>query len=275
MPNGRIPVPDPESAKDLMNQLSNLRQRLEGEQRKVTNQLKRGQEQYSRLQDVAQQRKAAKSQQKKKEIFDRVLQKGSNGSGASPPPSDRLARFDMSNGSSSDAAPADLMAEFNALKYKDLSSGAAKKEMLESFPEPPNSLDTLDAQQRALMHEQQRELERLKMALGAVSQLATRDQEQSSVRPSSPGALSSLSVGSLSSFNVDAITRRNEERLRKLAASSANDTSGDPEAVLREFLARGNTNLSAADFAGGMATIPESSDGVSLMADTSFRPASP
>lgn len=66
--------------------------------------------------------------------------------------------------------------EFNALKYRKLTEGQAKKELMVSiafchhcgahalqkhYPEPPLSGTALDAQQRALLHEQEREINKM------------------------------------------------------------------------------------------------------------------
>lgn len=236
---GSTMSPPPEVAQDLMEQLKSLRSKLETEQKKVDGQIKRGNDQYQKLQEMTQQRKQSMGKKGPADIFDKVV-KATNK--AAPVESD-----------------GDPLEEFNALKYGKLSSGQAKKDLIATYPEPPSNKDALDSQQRALIHDQQRELERLKEALAlTTSKLAGQS------RPYSPGQ---QSLASMTSFNIDAVAARNEELARRLRAAQDSSLGDNPEDIVNRFLAGGGQGT------GKQRTL-SNFDEVSLAADTYFRPAS-
>jgi hypothetical protein len=145
-------------------------------------------------------------------------------------------------------------------RYQRLQDGDARRELLSNFPEPPADTMALDAQQRALILEQERELAAMRRALGAAGPTPSV-----SGRPSSP---SQVSMASMASFSVDAVAARNEDRLRRLALASNQQFNADnPDDVLQDFVGRRP--------AGGMLmpAIHETlGDDKSLAADTAFRP---
>lgn len=234
-----------------MAQLAGLRRRLETEQHKVDSQIKHNEEQFSRLHDAAQQRKGQmKRQAGAVDGFDKVR---------------RHATVPRGNTPAGVHAPLDktkALAEFNALKYDGLQEGTAKRELLQAFPEPPRGSDALDVQQRALIHEQDRELASLRRALGGQPAASASGRG----RAVSPSQTSMVSMASVSSFNVDAVAARNEERLRRLAhATHQRFSTNSPDDILEDFLNRSpHRSLMPAMREGTSA---------SLMADTSYRPA--
>ena len=238
------------STQTLMNQLANLRKRLESEQQKVDSQIKHNQEQFSKLRDAAQQRKVQmKKQAGAVEVFERVRKHESPSRPTAEP------------GAGGMLDKARALAEFNALKYHKLHEGTAKRELLHNFPEPPLDTQALDAQQRALIHEQERELAAMKQALGAAGPVPSV-----SGRAGSPSQTSMISMASMASFNVDAVAARNEERLRRLALAANQQLSSDnPDDILRDFLDRSPPRSL-------MAPIRENTGDRSLVADTTFRP---
>jgi len=224
---------------ELMDQLSALRKRLEGEQKRVDTQLKAGDAQYSKL---ANQSRRRKEQQVRVDEADDVVgqvlaqlkdvQDDDFLSGDAPTAESAIGAVFVKGGVQATPPPDDgVLSHFNQMKYlrSEGTEGApsAQSALINAFPEPPSTDNALDVQQRAMIQAQERELELLRGRLGT-----TLDRN---------GTLASLA--STGSFNLDIVTAKNEERLRRLNHSMtvpAPNTSNDIlESFLNESAVRG------------------------------------
>eukprot|EP00049_Salpingoeca_infusionum_P001150 m.45597 g.45597 ORF g.45597 m.45597 type:complete len:566 (+) comp10891_c1_seq1:1350-3047(+) len=253
------PALDSQDSKDVIGQLAKLRARLHQEQDKVDRQLKHGQEEFQRLQDSG----AQKQLQSASDVFDRVRKRAEQRRATSASRQHR-ARTPLRGGAQQAQQQADAVAEFNRLKYGGaLQEGQAYQDFKQMYPTPPSDLTEFDKQQRALLDQQTREMQRLAQAITSAN---TVTGEQS-YRPASPSGVSQTS------FNIDAVEERNRKRLERLAQQQQALTDASPEALLQSFLQKrpeqqnptmGRSVSSTALDADG--------DSLSLVADTSFQP---
>jgi len=220
---------------ELMDQLSALRKRLEGEQKRVDSQLKAGSAQYSKLADQSRKRKEQQNRvEEADDVVGQVLaqlhevQADVGNDAAAYVPDDVIgAVFVKDDGQTSPPPDEDVLNAFNKMKYnKGESPGngpSAQTALMHAFPEPPASEGAFDTQQRALIQAQERELELLRGRLGATNHLDRH------------GTLASLA--STGSFNLDIVAAKNEERLRRLNATSGNQQTGTTsDDILTSFL---------------------------------------
>lgn len=238
---------------ELMDQLSALRKRLEGEQSRVDKQIKSGSAQYSKL---AYQSRRRKEQQIRVDDADDVVGQvlaqlkdvqvdvgGSLPGGDAPTGQETgtISALFIAEGTEGVPLPDEgMLNAFNKIKYSrtEGTDGApsAQTALIHAFPEPPASDGALDTQQRALIQAQERELELLRGRLGT-----TLDRN---------GTLASLA--STGSFNLDIVTAKNEERLRRLnATASVQPGSTTSHDILESFL-----NESAVRGLGGSTFAP-------------------
>lgn len=129
------PAAKGKSTHDVMQQLSQLRDRLAREQKKSDHQLQRGQEQFQRLQANAQQRQLKGSA----DVFERVRRQTSERTpgGHGTATEDGAGREGRSDGGThatqdGDAPSVAALGVFNQLKYgKGLGDGRAKEEFMQ------------------------------------------------------------------------------------------------------------------------------------------------
>ena len=158
---------------------------------------------------------------------------------------------------------------FNDLKYGDrLGAGRAQNEFKSMFPKPPASDVEVDKQQRALLDQQQRELERLRQGVAdghssvrcaclsetffvsveACVEVGTTAQADA-LHIASPlytfflqlNREFSQSAISRQSFNIDDVARRNQQRLQDLQRRQMQDTTdkdATPDELIQRFLKR-------------------------------------
>ncbi|XP_063467605.1 centrosome and spindle pole-associated protein 1 isoform X24 [Symphalangus syndactylus] len=123
--------------------------------------------------------------------------------------------------------------DFNELKDRDSETRVDLKFM---YPDPPRDHHTLEIQQQALLREQQKRLNRIKMQecakvdLDAIPSAKVREQRMDSSHPNV--APDGLSLKSISSVNVDQLRMRNEERMRRLNEFHNKPINTDDESSL-------------------------------------------
>lgn len=255
---------------ELMDQLSALRKRLEGEQNRVDKQIKSGSAQYSKLADQSRRRKEQQVRvEEADDVVGQVLAQLKDVQddvgkdlpiGNAPTQESAIGAVFVKGGAARAPVPDEgMLNAFNKMKYSkaENSEGApsAQTALIHAFPEPPASDGALDTQQRALIQAQERELELLRGRLGT-----TLDRN---------GTLASLA--STGSFNLDIVTAKNEERLRRLNATSSVQHPNTSHDILESFL-----NESAVRGLGGSTFSPRdlnaTGGGGELNADSSYRP---
>lgn len=220
---------------ELMDQLSALRKRLEGEQRRVDTQLKAGDAQYSKLADQSRRRKEQQVRvDEADDVVGQVLAQlkdvqgdigGDLPAGDAPTQEAAIGAVFVKGGANVAPPPDDgVLSRFNQIKYNQVDgtdgTPSAQSALINAFPEPPNTDNALDVQQRAMIQAQERELELLRGRLGT-----TLDRN---------GTLASLA--STGSFNLDIVTAKNEERLRRLNATTSAPAPGTSSDILESFL---------------------------------------
>ncbi|XP_030793681.1 centrosome and spindle pole-associated protein 1 isoform X5 [Rhinopithecus roxellana] len=132
-----------------------------------------------------------------------------------------------------DAATFQNIHDFNELKDRDSETRVDLRFM---YPDPPRDHHTLEIQQQALLREQQKRLNRIKMQEGAkvdldaIPSAKVREQRMDSSRPNV--APDGLSLKSTSSVNVDQLRMRNEERMRRLNELHNKPINTDDESSL-------------------------------------------
>ncbi|PNI40528.1 CSPP1 isoform 3 [Pan troglodytes] len=132
-----------------------------------------------------------------------------------------------------DAATFQNIHDFNELKDRDSETRVDLKFM---YPDPPRDHHTLEIQQQALLREQQKRLNRIKMQEGAkvdldaIPSAKVQEQRMDSSRPNV--APDGLSLKSISSVNVDELRVRNEERMRRLNEFHNKPINTDDESSL-------------------------------------------
>uniref|UniRef100_A0A7M4FNU5 Centrosome and spindle pole associated protein 1 n=1 Tax=Crocodylus porosus TaxID=8502 RepID=A0A7M4FNU5_CROPO len=206
-----------EERKNVINELTEMRKQLRSEERRLQEQLLN----VASEDDITTSRKRERNPM---DVFD-------------------MARLRMqapvrrpSSKEAADAVNIQNIWEFNDLKYRDSETRADLRYM---YPDLPRDDQTLEIQQQALLREQQKKLNRMKMR---------RDEGKrrviwESLIPVSQAALSdSFSLRSSSSLSVNQLKARNEERLRRLAVLQkksvplGDDVSlGDADATLNHF----------------------------------------
>ncbi|KAF5926305.1 hypothetical protein HPG69_011436, partial [Diceros bicornis minor] len=123
--------------------------------------------------------------------------------------------------------------DFNELKDRDSETRVDLKFM---YPDPPRDRHTLEIQQQALLREQQKRLNRIKMQEGAEVDLdampsaKVRDYRMDKSHPNVPP--DGLSLKSVSSLNIDHLRMRNEERMRRLNELQNKPINTDDESSL-------------------------------------------
>jgi hypothetical protein len=237
---------------ELMDQLSALRKRLEGEQKRVDSQLKAGSAQYSKLADQSRRRKEQTNRvEEADDVVGQVLaqlREVQTDVGSDVPayePDDVIGAVFVKDGAQASPPPDEgVLSAFNKIKYNKgeqaRNGPSAQTALMHAFPEPPASEGALDTQQRALIQAQERELELLRGRLGATTQLDRN------------GTLASLA--STGSFNLDVVTAKNEERLRRLNATGGVGTgagggAGGASDILASFLNESATRGLGSTFA--------------------------
>ncbi|XP_025066019.1 centrosome and spindle pole-associated protein 1 isoform X6 [Alligator sinensis] len=236
-----------EERKNVINELTEMRKQLRSEERRLQEQLLN----VASEDDITTSRKRERNPM---DVFD-------------------MARLRMqapvrrpSSKEAADAVNIQNIWEFNDLKYRDSETRADLRYM---YPDPPRDDQTLEIQQQALLREQQKKLNRMKMrrdeedtngeTFPALEEGYVFSQPQSSARerrrlkhkakdfanevPVSQSSLpDSFSLHSSSSLSVNQLKARNEERLRRLTALQkksvplGDDVSlGDADATLTHF----------------------------------------
>ncbi|KFO20319.1 Centrosome and spindle pole-associated protein 1 [Fukomys damarensis] len=123
--------------------------------------------------------------------------------------------------------------DFNVLKDRDSETRVDLKLM---YPDPPRDHHTLEIQQQALLREQQKRLNRIKMQEGVEVDLDTipsakvREHRMDISCPNIPP--DGLSLRSISSVNVDQLRLRNEERIQRLTELQNKLINTDDESSL-------------------------------------------
>ena len=276
----------------MMAKLADVRRKIQMKKESVGNTMKLGQQQLERLKKQQDRREL----QTVDDIFDRVRRQAeehhthveqethghssssnSHGSGA-------LAAQQTNRASSSNQETDAAVQAFNDLKYGDrLGAGRAQDEFKSMFPKPPASDVEVDKQQRALLDQQQRELERLRQGVADGHSSLNREFSQSAI--------------SRQSFNIDDVARRNQQRLQDLQRRQMQDTTdkdATPDELIQRFLKRDGgdgtgTHQSAQNSNNSNSNsnntnrpalprsisnlLPSESDDVSLVADTTFQPS--
>lgn len=211
---------------ELMGQLSALRKRLEGEQKRVNNQMKADEGQLTKLADQSRQRKIQQDRLDEaddvvSEVLAQLEEAQADIDVKKTTPSNAVF---VRDGEDAKTPPPDedVLNAFNQMKYNSTGTDNAQASLMKAFPEPPGSEVALDTQQRALIQAQERELDLLRNRLGE----STFDRNATLA-----------SIASTGSFNLDIVTAKNEERLRRLN----NTTTGhlgrtSPQDVLSHFL---------------------------------------
>ena len=116
----------PKSTQDVMQQLSQLRERLAREQKKSDHQLQRGQEQFQNLQANAQQRQL----KGKADVFERIRRQASVRS--NPPPAHREEQQETPRARDGQDQSNAALEAFNKLKYGGgLGNGKAKDQFVQ------------------------------------------------------------------------------------------------------------------------------------------------
>lgn len=225
---------DQDAKSELMGQLQHLRKKLEGEQRKITQDITLNKEQYSKLAQQSRRRKEASTRQ---DELDTVIANANvkldsrtdpQGHAAikSPIPQAKVGSATTELNQSMDE---NAIRTFSKLKYSSLatknSSTKSKKLLLAAYPQPPLNNQDLDEQQQAMLDVQTKELARLRTKRRA--NLVREPTIQS--------------FNSFGSFDVSEITAKNEARLARLNADTSQSlqmTSGDPDQVLDMFLSQ-------------------------------------
>ncbi|XP_073187041.1 centrosome and spindle pole-associated protein 1 isoform X5 [Lepidochelys kempii] len=251
-----------EERKNVINELSEMRKQLRSEERRLQEQL---------LSVASDDDVATTSRKREKNIMD-VFE---------------MARLRMqapvrrpSSKGAADPVNVQNIREFNELKYKDSETRADLRYM---YPDPPEDDLTLEIQQRALLREQQKKLNRMKMrrdaegtngeTFPAFEEVNLSSQPPPSARErrrikkkameftddvpfskSPPPQPDSFSLCSSSSLNVDQLKARNEERLRRLnelqkkSVNLGDDTSlGDADDILKQFPSKGGRRPTSVD----------------------------
>ncbi|XP_077666301.1 centrosome and spindle pole-associated protein 1 isoform X6 [Eretmochelys imbricata] len=251
-----------EERKNVINELSEMRKQLRSEERRLQEQL---------LSGASDDDVATTSRKREKNIMD-VFE---------------MARLRMqapvrrpSSKGAADPVNVQNIREFNELKYKDSETRADLRYM---YPDPPEDDLTLEIQQRALLREQQKKLNRMKMrrdaegtngeTFPAFEEVNLSSQPPPSARErrrikkkameftddvpfskSPPPQPDSFSLCSSSSLNVDQLKARNEERLRRLnelqkkSVNLGDDTSlGDADDILKQFPSKGGRRPTSVD----------------------------
>ncbi|XP_048696832.1 centrosome and spindle pole-associated protein 1 isoform X5 [Caretta caretta] len=251
-----------EERKNVINELSEMRKQLRSEERRLQEQL---------LSVASDDDVATTSRKREKNIMD-VFE---------------MARLRMqapvrrpSSKGAADPVNVQNIREFNELKYKDSETRADLRYM---YPDPPEDDLTLEIQQRALLREQQKKLNRMKMrrdaegtngeTFPAFEEVNLSSQPLPSARErrrikkkameftddvpfskSPPPQPDSFSLCSSSSLNVDQLKARNEERLRRLnelqkkSVNLGDDTSlGDADDILKQFPSKGGRRPTSVD----------------------------
>ena len=142
-----VPKVDQSAKSELMGQLSSLRKRLEGEQRKITRDISINKQQYSALADQSRRRKAANGRVNE---LDNVMMNAnmrlSGGAGAnvtmlggavSPIPGPRAERGRVELERAVDES---ALRTFSKLKYNSAAGSqdtSAKKMLISAYPTPP------------------------------------------------------------------------------------------------------------------------------------------
>ena len=265
-PTSRLPPSDPQSGlfdmadvpkvdvsakSELMGQLSSLRKRLEGEQRKITRDISINKQQYSALADQSRRRKAASS--RVNELDNVMMNANLRLTGGTGPTVTMLGgavspgsgpRAELSRGGTGGlerAVDESALRTFSKLKYNTAAGSqdtSAKKMLISAYPTPPMDSHDLDEQQRAMLEVQSKEirdLRKLRVAeFGAVDRAPT---------------LESFNSFAFDSLNIDDIAAKNDARMKRLNASASVQaaTSADPDQILKDFLggaaAAGNLEL--------------------------------
>jgi hypothetical protein len=231
------PFDKADATSELMDQLSALRKRLEGEQQRVDSQLQKDTAHYSQLADQSRKRKEQQSRIGEAddvvgEVLTQLRQAQNSDSGGygldaiGEEAATSGARAPVFVGDTLPTTPPpdeSVLSTFNKMKYhagSGTDGHSAQHALLNAFPEPPTSEGTLDTQQRALIQAQERELELLRGHLGGAL-----DRH---------GTMASLA--SSGSFNLDLVSAKNEERLRRLNATSARQAPSNSKDILSNFL---------------------------------------
>uniref|UniRef100_A0A287BQV1 Centrosome and spindle pole associated protein 1 n=1 Tax=Sus scrofa TaxID=9823 RepID=A0A287BQV1_PIG len=153
-----------------------------------------------------------------------------------------------------DAATFQNIHDFNELKDRDSETRVDLKFM---YPEPPRDHHTLEIQQRALLREQQKRLNRMKMqegVEGAYGETYPAIEDDALPPPSQPPSArerrrnklkgldldkshpnvppDGLSLKSVSSISIDQLRMRNEERMRRLNELQTKPINTDDESSL-------------------------------------------
>ncbi|XP_071952763.1 centrosome and spindle pole-associated protein 1-like isoform X2 [Antedon mediterranea] len=258
-PNGRRSPPVPavttkeragDKERNVMSALSTMRKQLQSEQRRVQQALEREYDPYTHVPSSHGSRRASPQVN----VLDLDKKKK---------PKPVTVRRELTNHAAAQ--------EFNNLKDRGSQS---RQKMREQYPDKPTTDIALEAQQRALLRQQEEKLDNMRkayrpsaydttinlhnigrrnesplIALESSSAFIGLDSGESKIPPderSLPGSARTRDLyGDIGSINEDVLEvmeRKNKERIAALAAIESDMSNEDPDDVLQKFMSKGSSD---------------------------------